>query len=450
MRAEYRRDLQNNYLILEMPEGTEEESYQMRMAQQNEIIGLLPFHCSARDGKRYLHYEITSMQALGDVYERSAMQYQDIVLLLTGIEAILKEMQKYLLNPGYLIFDPRYIYLEPGRKRIWLCYLPGDQEEFSITLLAEFILKKLDHEEDRAVMLGYSFYQSAVNENFSLQKTLKALLTPGEEKAREEAREEVKEEYSSDFHREESRQSAQSNGDDDAYEVNHRERNHRERRPKEREKISSRLFQIIHPGVLLSSLFLFAALEVTFYFGFIHLTEAGGLFFLLISVEILINKYWKKTQEKKKAEERDWDPEEEDEMYRMLQEEMYEKAELPQEIEETCCLTPSGGAGEMKLVFLGSSDTQKMFPDITIGRETVYVGKMRDSDVILDSPTVSRMHARLEKREDRFYIRDLNSKNGTFHNGRRLEPQEQCEITSGDRIMFAEIQYRAVYFTRNQ
>ena len=40
MKAEYRRDLQNNYLILQSEEEEEKNSYQLKMAQQNESAGL--------------------------------------------------------------------------------------------------------------------------------------------------------------------------------------------------------------------------------------------------------------------------------------------------------------------------------------------------------------------------------------------------------------------------
>ena len=42
-------------------------------------------------------------------------------------------------------------------------------------------------------------------------------------------------------------------------------------------------------------------------------------------------------------------------------------------------------------------------------------------------------------------IRDLNSRNGTFLNGERLEPQELRTFTEGARIAFADVQYRAVH-----
>lgn len=447
MKAEYRRDLQNNYLILELPEEAKEEGYRIRMAEQNEIPGLLPFHSSRKDGKGYLHYEITSKQALKDAYEKKVMNYQDMILLLTGIETTLETMQRYLLNAAHLVFDPQYIYLEPGKNRIWLCYLPGAGADCSITLLAEFILKKLDHEERQAVMLGYSFYQRASEENFSLQQALREMLTSAGEEG--ERREKICPDKSEAANSEESLYEgyAPENGfqrppqDPEEYEITHKERHLGERK---NSKIGA-LFQIVHPAVLLSGLFLFAVLEILFYLKLIHLTEAGGLFFLLLSLEILINKAWKKTGKKKKGEENCWITEEEDEMYQMLREEMYEGTHQAQIIEETRCLVPSSEGGGLKLMYSGAGGSRMAYPDIIIGQKPVFIGKIKgESDVILDSPTVSRVHARLDFRDGKYYLKDLNSKNGTFHNGQRLHPQEQCELLKGDCISFAEIDYQAV------
>lgn len=315
MRAEYRRDLQNNYLILELPEEVQEEGYQMRMALQNTIPGLLPFHSSAKDGKRYLHYEITSKQTLTDVYEKKTMDYPAMVSLLTGIETTLEKLQQYLLNPAQLVFDPRYMYLEPGKNRIWLCYLPGTEADHTISLLAEFILKKLDHEEYQAVALGYSFYQKATEENFSLQGTLRELLGQVKEGSKEEN-------ANRNFAK---RGSVEPDPSEFPYGQDEYGMAYTDRRfEKKREGKTNALFGIVHPAVLFSGLVLIAGLEILFYIKLIGLREAGGLFFLILSLELLINRALKKSGKKKKGKDNRRAREEEEEMYRMLREEMYE------------------------------------------------------------------------------------------------------------------------------
>ena len=448
MNAEYKRDLQNNYLILEAPEA-EEDDYQLRMAEQNQISGLLPFHSARKNGVLYLHYEITSKQTLESFFEKKKAGYEDIFFLLAGIRDVLESMQKFLLDPAQLVFDPEYLYVDPERRKVQLCYLPGSAGSYPISLLAEFILKKLDHREQQAVALGYGLYQKAMEENFSLQKTLKDILST--EEAREnrtkeqEARETWEEAipaytgYQQSFEREFTADDRKEGTEDDpeSYEVTHRER---KKRPQGK---AERFFQIIHPAVLLSALFLLAALEIAYYFGLLTITEAGGLFFLLISVEALVNKFWRNSKEKKK--ENRWVVEEDDEMYRMLREEMYEAPEETSVIEETRCLVPEQEQAGICLVCVHGGADGIFGQDIVIGASPVYIGKIKgESDVILDSPTVSRRHARLEYRDGNYYVKDQNSRNGTFCNGKRLRPQEECRFVQGDEISFAEIRYRAV------
>jgi ABC-type multidrug transport system ATPase subunit len=51
----------------------------------------------------------------------------------------------------------------------------------------------------------------------------------------------------------------------------------------------------------------------------------------------------------------------------------------------------------------------------------VYIGRGSEADIILDHPTISRLHAMIEKKGEHGYIiKDLGSTNGTFLNGSRI------------------------------
>lgn len=438
MKTEYKRDLQNNYLVLEPCAETEEDSYRMYMLEQNNIQGLLAFHSSRKDGVLQFYYEITSMQPLDSVFERKAMGCQDIISLLSGIRDVLENLQKYLLNPKQILFAPQYIFLHPERGSVHLCYIPAACSEMPITFLAEFILKRLDHGDYQAVELGYRFYQKALEENFSIQETLQEILMSVQENNNSNSKGETAEKSAK----------VEKTEDPEAfYEVVHKTRKIHEEPRVDPKKFSEKLFSVIHPAVLLSGLFLIAVLEIVYYFGFLSLTETGGVFFLLISLEVLCNKHWRRVKEKKLQGENRWVEDEEEEMYRMLQEEMYEKAaekETEQPIEETCCLVNAPGENYVKLVCTQAADRGK-YPDIIIGSEPVYIGKIRgESDIILDSPTVSRRHAMLVQRAEGYRVKDLNSRNGTYCNGERLCPQEERSFQAGDIIAFAEIAYRVL------
>lgn len=467
MKAEYRRDLQNNYLILQSEEEEEKNSYQLKMAQQNEIAGLLPFHCARKDGELQFYYEITAKQSVSSLYEKRLMGRTDILTLLGGIRDTMENLQKYLLNPLHLVFHPEYIYMDAERRNIFLCYVSQEDQESSILSLAEFILKHLDHEDRCAVVLGYSFYQKASEENFSLYKALRELLL---EMRNEEAGADTEAAQTQRAEQDSGRWDLCGNGQTEShkvsadsrtgydhaytewmeyekqntetYEVTHKQRSGKARKNNAAKKIDW-LFRIIHPAVLISGLFLLAVLEIVCYAGGLGITEAGGIFFLILSLELLLNKYL--LNRGKKREKEQWLQEEEEEMYRILKDEMYEMPQEKERIEQTQYLNNFPENEVLRLISVQAEKGGTVFPDICLDREIVCVGKLKgEVDVILDSPTVSRMHARLERRDGKFFVKDLNSRNGTFHNGRRLAPQEQCEITVGDRISFAEAGYQAV------
>lgn len=497
MKTEYKRDLQNNYLVLEVAEPDAEDGYGLRMAEQNHVKGLLPMHECRRDGKMYLHYEITSKQSLESLYEKKLMGYQDILYVLSGIRDTLEDMRKYLLSPQKLLFSPEMIYVLPERGGLLLCYYVKE-DECPITMLAEFILKRLDHKDRQAVTLGYGFFQQASGANFSLAKTLKEILAVSGEAGRQAAARaganagipkiaggaqttHVEENAGiggaqtaraegdagapgalggSELYREEmkfrGKEWMQEESVEELYEDAYREDPpviHRERKRKREEKESfvDRVFSVVHPAILLSFLALLVVLELLIVFGVLGLTEAGGCFFLILSVEILVNR---KVLNKKKNDREEWQEDEENEEYQRVLQEMYrnEVAPEPEPVEETRCLLQEEETDEICLIYQpGKNSERTTWPDIFLGPDPIYVGKIKgEADIILASSTVSRMHARLEVRDGRCFLRDMNSKNGTFVNGKRLMPQEESELQEKDIIAFAEITYcvakRRVYY----
>ncbi|MEM1902946.1 MAG: ATPase, T2SS/T4P/T4SS family [Pyrobaculum sp.] len=58
---------------------------------------------------------------------------------------------------------------------------------------------------------------------------------------------------------------------------------------------------------------------------------------------------------------------------------------------------------------------------------------------ILNDPTVSRRHFKIERREGKFYIVDLGSTNGTFINGVKLRPGEPHLLEAGYGISFGKL-----------
>jgi hypothetical protein len=79
----------------------------------------------------------------------------------------------------------------------------------------------------------------------------------------------------------------------------------------------------------------------------------------------------------------------------------------------------------LRVIELGNERPFEGLCPLTIGRD-------RDCELALADAEVSRRHARLETQGGIVFVRDLESSNGTFLNGRRLD--SALETRQGDEI----------------
>ena len=74
------------------------------------------------------------------------------------------------------------------------------------------------------------------------------------------------------------------------------------------------------------------------------------------------------------------------------------------------------------------------------GPGTYTIGRWEGSDILIDDPTISRMHAVLNLRHDgRLDLIDANSANGTYVDGQRLPASAEIEVTAGTKIVFGKL-----------
>lgn len=106
-------------------------------------------------------------------------------------------------------------------------------------------------------------------------------------------------------------------------------------------------------------------------------------------------------------------------------------------------------------VFLGS-ETDRVFGELkyegdgnagnlsVTGNVYLIGSRKEDVDGLISHETVSRIHARITKEEETFYLEDLNSTNGTYQNGRLLHYKERAPLKKNDKVSFAKETYRFV------
>ncbi len=82
------------------------------------------------------------------------------------------------------------------------------------------------------------------------------------------------------------------------------------------------------------------------------------------------------------------------------------------------------------------------YSSMEITGNSFLIGKKKDAvDGFIKARGISRIHGKISREEDGCYLTDLNSTNGTFLNGGRLEVNEKARIRPGDVVGFADVKY---------
>jgi ABC-type multidrug transport system ATPase subunit/pSer/pThr/pTyr-binding forkhead associated (FHA) protein len=108
---------------------------------------------------------------------------------------------------------------------------------------------------------------------------------------------------------------------------------------------------------------------------------------------------------------------------------------------------PSGSSVRMTFHAPAAGGQQSGITDVPIGatelgsRPSLLIGRDPSADIMLDSPVVSRRHARLDRSAQDYVLTDLHSTNGTFVNGDRLERARP--LSPGDVVQIGP--YRLIY-----
>ncbi|SRR5258705_10216732 len=88
-------------------------------------------------------------------------------------------------------------------------------------------------------------------------------------------------------------------------------------------------------------------------------------------------------------------------------------------------------------------ETDESVPDRTTFRippgSVKTIGRSTGAEFILDAPLVSRLHCQLSATDKALQVKDLDSTNGTFVNGRRIT---FAKLQAGDRLMVGRVELR--------
>ena len=454
MRAEYKRDMNHNYLILYGEDEINTDSYQVRMLVGNVIPSLLKCRIQGMDGRFLVYFDITSKQALSVLYEEKKMGVEDLRLIFGGFVKAMEDAAEYLMNPGQFIISPEYIYTDIEKQEIYFCMMPGYEKDIKeqFQFLTEYILPKIDHQDQDAVILGYGVYKRAMEDSFHLEHIKEELYkTQGQQGTTTTKAEQMKTES------EQRQESEDFNPEEEGFWENE-EINQEFVRDGEKSK---RLSLPQKTGVIVLAAILLCGIAATTLMGYLPYLETGtilGIIIVLVACVMLfvyVSKIKKKPGALRQGREEERDKpkgitgkvptDQTDQSQNTIQsvvkstnKPVVKSSQLHADYGETVVLSAGAVSGPASLV----SKEPGELATIYINEDLTVIGKLETAcDAVISLPTVSRIHEKIRKKEDAYYLTDMNSRNGTAVNGRLLLPDEEYRLEPEDEVDFAQARY---------
>ena len=406
--VKYYKDYRHNYLIIKDNGSLSQNVYQQRMITENKIKGLLPTSEKHVNGELFLYYEITSKQSLQSSFDGKDININYLKKIFIQLKVVNDTLQKYLLDGSCLVLSPQYIFQNVETEELFFLYYP-DPEVGTLTELMDFLIARVDDEDMEAVEAVYKIADLVHREQFVLDEILKWFEDEQEEKVIAEKPDiYIENEFESI-----SEENSSSKPCDDKRVI----------------KILPAIgFAAIAAGVLV---YIMCFYQLS-YRETIYLILGWGL----VAAVLLSAAVWyfkPKVRELHRKEPLRF----QEDAGNLMKTYEVDKKVLLEDVGNTVFI-PWTENCENKLY----SMDRKNKCHIDLRKLPLTVGKLAGAvDMVIDEQSISRMHVRFTKAGSRICITDLNSTNGTFRNGMRLEPNASEIIEPGDEIRLGKLKF---------
>ena len=406
--VKYYKDYRHNYLIIKDNGSLAQNVYQQRMITENKIKGLLPTSEKHVNGELFLYYEITSKQSLQSSFDGKDININYLKKIFIQLKVVNDTLQKYLLDGSCLVLSPQYIFQNVETEELFFLYYP-DPEVGTLTELMDFLIARVDDEDMEAVEAVYKIADLVHREQFVLDEILKWFEDEQEEKVIAEKPDiYIENEFESI-----SEENSSSKPCDDKRVI----------------KILPAVgFAAVVAGVLV---YIMCFYQLSYRETIYLILGWGFVAAVLLSAAVW---YFKpKVRELQRKEPLRF----QEDAGNLMKTYEVDKKVLLEDVGNTVFI-PWTENCENKLY----SMDRKNKCHIDLRKLPLTVGKLAGAvDMVIDEQSISRMHVRFTKAGSRICITDLNSTNGTFRNGMRLEPNASEIIEPGDEIRLGKLKF---------
>lgn len=419
MKTKYIRDFRHNYLVIEK-EDPGQNGYLIKMITENTIDGLIPCQERMINGESLLYYDITSRQSIQSILEAQPLQMRHLQKLFSGLRTISEVMEKYLLSPEDLLLLPEFVYMDMATGEYSFIYYPEriGEENTSLRDLNEFFMQHMDSENIPLVEAVYQMTDLLNRQQFVLDELITWFQENYDEEQMEERIHEKNEAMTQsnwtpnmqtqNLYRNQGSQSREAPVQNAGWNRG-TQGTAQEKGQEQKDNRNSGIRETAMQNVR-----------------FPEPEEKKSLWRRLVEWAFPNSKINKKEYTA-------------DSSHYVRYQDVTEPEKTPQPDDSGhTVFIPWIENSDNKLYGIGKSNKYH----IPLQKLPITVGKMAGAvDLVLNDQSVSRLHARISRDGNRFFITDLNSTNGTFRNGMRLEPNASEIIEPGDEIGIGKLKF---------
>lgn len=380
LQTEFIRSMHCNYERILLDKQPEEKRYQYCILNRGGIKGLLS--CSLRylNGLAYLYYDITSRQNITQLYGNRCITRAWLKDFMWSMRQIQMELGRFLLDERNVLWYPEQIFQDLESNIFSFLYIPYYDGESSFLKLLEYLVEHIDYEDEALVECVYKMYEQYERSgDVYLQSQIfedAKILSREPDAVIQKPAETVKET------------------------VMHKETEEQDRCGQEVKK------EIVAEA-----------------------PAKKGIRYLLEGRK-------RKIRDSRESYRRNMQMAMEG--YAVAEAPVYEEmmTDVEEEYGRTVYIEEAKNVQEI-VRRLYTSDGRIV---MQLNGETYTIGKKKgEVDLVLEDFSVSRMHARISRENDNVYLEDLNSTNGTYKNGLRMQPYEKRRLEEGDEIKIGKV-----------
>lgn len=405
MQIEYIREIRDTYMQIETenPGG-----YRMKMIINNDIPGLLKVVSRVVNGKTRYLYRITSMINMEDEFQKKNMEFRDLEELMKAFSLVFSSMEDFLLDYGGLYLIPNAIYkdLKTGEWRF--TYVDSEEISFEEGMknCFEYIIRNINHKDIKAVTMAYGIYKRLCEGNINPQELFEYEIKEDAKEGEVITERKVVETIIPEVVQQE---------------------------VEEKDELKIKILQVAAGVYGVGVVYIILGIFIKS----IRVNNIGAGVYVGMLVIAGVLGYFGYNWYCKNRE--------------LFVKKVIKEVQIPYEKENIKVILPRKEIEENPTMLLSEIECTKehmlRWQDRTgeksflIHELITLIGSATDRvDCVINQDGISRVHARITNEDNRFYIKDMNSTNGTRVNGKELACYELCEIKPQDKIEFGNFE----------